>query len=307
MTSDPILELTDTDRRPDANANRVTTIILTFNSEVSVGQVVESCRALSKRVLVVDSYSTDRTLEIARDLGCEIVQHEFINYSAQRNWAQSYAELEPQEWVLHLDSDEVLSPELAESMQRVVAKDDAEVRGYLVRRLSYFLGHPIRYGSLNPSWHLRLYRAADGQCEDRLYDQHYIVSGKTERLNGPLLDLQLVSIEKWTAAHNRWSTAEAEEARRQMQSINNPEEGVLPANLMGDIRMKKRWLKNNLWYKSPLFLRAFIFFFYSYVIRLGFLDGKVGLVYHVLQSFWFRFLVDAKILEQRREQTADRR
>jgi glycosyltransferase involved in cell wall biosynthesis len=304
MTPDSTLELTDTDRRTDANANRVTTIILTFNSEASLGQVVESARPLSKRLLVVDSYSADRTVEIARELGCEVVQHEFVNYSEQRNWAQAYAELDPREWVLHLDSDEVLSPALAESLQRAVAQNDSQISGYLVRRLSYFLGQPIRYGSINPSWHLRLFRAGEGRCENRLYDQHYISTGKTARLDGVLNDLQLVSVEKWTAAHNRWSTAEAAEALRQMQSAGEQEEGVLQASLLGDIRMKKRWLKNNLWYKSPLFFRAFVFFFYSYFLRLGFLDGKVGLVYHVLQSFWFRFLVDSKILEQQREQAA---
>ncbi|WP_218081014.1 glycosyltransferase family 2 protein [Anthocerotibacter panamensis] len=277
-----------------SQATSLTTIILTFNSEASLAQVVASCQAISTRVLVVDSYSSDRTLELAHDLGCEIIQHPFENYSRQRNWAQEYAQLHPESWVLHLDSDEVLSPELAQSIQKILTTPTAGIDGYLMRRLSYFLGSPIRYGSINPSWHLRLFRAGKGCCEDRLYDQHYIVPGSTHKLAGLLLDLQLTTLEKWTAAHNQWSSAEAREVLTQ---THRPAERTLSASLTGDLRMQKRWLKNNLWYRAPLFLRALVFFVYSYFFRLGFLDGRVGLVYHVLQAFWFRFLIDAKILE----------
>jgi glycosyltransferase involved in cell wall biosynthesis len=270
--------------------NQLTVIILTFNSEASLAQVVDSCRTLARRILVVDSFSTDGTVELARSRGCEVVQHPFENYSQQRNWAQQYADLAPGEWVLHLDSDEVLSPPLAANINRLVPEPGVD--GYLMRRLSYFLGRPIRFGHINPSWHLRLYRADRGCCEERLYDQHFIVPGPTRRLEGLLLDLQLTTLEKWTAAHNRWSTAEAQEviARRTA-------ERTLKASLVGDPRMRKRWLKNNVWYRSPLLLRAFVFFLYSYFLRLGFLDGQAGLIYHVLQAFWFRYLVDAKIIE----------
>ncbi len=276
----------------------LTTIILTFNSEESLPEVVRSCRDLSARVLVVDSFSADATVETAKALGCEVVQHAFENYAQQRNWAQQYAAVPPDAWLLHLDSDEVVSPELAQSIRRAVQEDCAGVDGYLVRRLSYFLGRPIRHGSINPSWHLRLFRAGKGRCEDRLYDQHFIVPGPTKTLPGLMLDLQLTTLEKWTAAHNRWSSAEAQEV---LHRLGGAGEGAqtLPASLRGDLRMKKRWLKNNLWYRSPLLVRPLVFFLYSYFLRLGFLDGKVGLVYHFLQAFWFRFLVDAKIMEAR--------
>ena len=285
-------------------ANNLTTIILTLDSAASLTQVVCCCKNLSARVLAVDSFSTDGTVELARSLGCEVVQHTFENYSQQRNWAQEYAELGPDDWVLHLDSDEVLSPELAGSIRRALEEDQPEVDGYLMRRLSYFLGQPIRHGAINPSWHLRLFRAGKGFCEHRLYDQHFVVPGKTSKLDGLLLDLQLTTLEKWTAAHNRWSTAEALEATRQVTFADEDQAQRLPADLRGDIRMKKRWLKNNVWYRAPLLARPLAFFFYSYILRFGFLDGKVGLVYHFLQAFWFRFLVDAKIMETGMQVTA---
>ncbi|MGO8674188.1 MAG: glycosyltransferase family 2 protein [Capsulimonadaceae bacterium] len=292
----------ETSRKQSAVGPRlVTVIILTFNSKESLRQVVESCQSLSNRVLVVDSYSTDGTVELATELGCELVQHSFDNYSAQRQWAQKYADLDPEDWVLHLDSDEVLSPELRDSIAAALTPGTINIDGFLVRRLSYFLGHPIRHGFINPSWHLRLFRAGKGGCEDRLYDQHYVVDGPTGSLRGLLLDLQITTIDKWTSSHNRWATAEAMEFLK-MGAIAQTEGEtgrVLKGSLTGDIRMKKRWLKNQIWYKTPLFVRPFLFFLYSYIFRLGFLDGKPGLVYHVLQAFWFRFLVDAKIYEMR--------
>lgn len=276
--------------------SKLIAIILSFNSEASIARVINSCINFVDRLLVVDSFSSDQTLDIAKLLGCEVVQHEFENYSKQRNWAQAHAILDPEDWVLHLDSDEVISPELAESILMAVADAPKEVDGYLIRRLSYFLGHPIKFGHINPSWHLRLFKASKGFCEDRLYDQHFVVPGKAKKIQGLLLDLQLNTVENWTASHNRWSTAEALEVFLQSQSDENKAR-TLPASLQGDLRMQKRWMKNNLYYRSPLLLRAFIFFIYSYFIRLGFLDGTVGLIYHVLQAFWFRFLTDSKIIE----------
>lgn len=275
---------------------KIVAIILTFNSEISIAKVIDSCKNIVFRILVVDSFSSDQTVDIAVSLGCEVVKHEFDNYSKQRNWAQAYANLEPTDWVLHLDSDEIISTELAESIQQVSAENSQEIDGYLVRRLSYFLGHPIKYGHINPSWHLRLFKASRGSCEDRLYDQHFLVPGKTKKLKGFLLDLQLTTIENWTASHNRWSSAEALEVFFKSEAEKNQDK-TLPASLQGDLRMQKRWLKNNLYYRSPLLLRVFIFFIYSYFLRLGFLDGKTGLIYHVLQVFWFRFLTDCKIIE----------
>lgn len=277
-----------------ANEKSLVVIILTFNSESSIDKVVQSCQAIASKILVVDSYSSDHTVEVAKNLGCEVVQHEFENYSKQRNWAQAYAALPPDTWVLHIDSDEVVSPELAKSIDNIITQPGEEIDGYLIRRLSYFLGHPIRFGHINPSWHLRLFKAAKGICEDRLYDQHFIVPGQTNKLQGVLLDLQLTTIEKWTSAHNKWSSAEALEF---MHSNNIAKSQTLPASLQGDPRMQKRWLKNNLYYRSPILYRAFVFFIYSYFFRLGFLDGKVGLIYHVLQAFWFRFLTDSKVFE----------
>ncbi|MBC8065063.1 MAG: glycosyltransferase family 2 protein [Chlorobia bacterium] len=269
----------------------LTAVVLTFNSASSLAGVIRSCRSLANRIIVVDSNSGDDTVRIAKELGCVVVSHPFEDYSSQRNWAQEYAALSEGEWVLHLDSDEELSDELRRSIETALSNPTAD--GYLMRRITHFWGKPIRFGHMNPSWHLRLFRAGAGRCEDRLYDQHFLCSGKTEKLKGVLLDMQSVDLERWTATHNRWSTMEAQE----MIAVRQTKNGKLRESLFGDRRERKRWIKNRLWYRSPLFIRTYVFFFYSYVLKLGFLDGGVGLVYHTLQAFWFRFLVDAKIKE----------
>lgn len=278
----------------DPATTPLTVIILTLNAQESLPKVVESVRGIANRILVVDSFSTDTTVTWAQANGCEVVQHPFEHYAAQRNWAQAHAALAPDAWVLHLDADEVVSPELAASIARTLKEPAFD--GYLMRRLTYFLGRPIRYGHMNPNWHLRLYRAGKGACENRMYDQHFVMEGKTGRLDGVMHDLQLVSIERWTASHNRWSTAEAQEILQAEQGDNQ-----LTASLAGDPRQRKRWLKNRLYYKAPTLIRPYLFFFYNYIIKLGILDGRVGFIYHTLHAFWFRFLVDAKLHELRLE------
>ena len=274
--------------------NKITTIILTHNSESSISKVVKSCKPISSRILIIDDFSTDKTIKIAKVLGCEVVQHKFENYSKQRNWAQRYADLGAEGWVLHIDDDEIISKKLAENIKKRI--NNKEIDCYLIKKRIFFLGKPIRFGYINPSWHLRLYKTGKGFCENRLYDQHFVAKGNTKKLKGYLLDLQLKTLEKWILAHNKWSSAEAIQA-----ILSKKNEQMLKASLKGDRRMQKRWLKNNVYYKSPLLLRAFLFFIYSYFLKLGFLDGKTGLIYHVLQAFWFRFLVDAKIIELKKK------
>lgn len=279
-----------------SEGSKVCVVILTFNSEASLELVVKSCESLGPRIVVVDSFSQDSTIELAKTLGCEVIQHEFINYAAQRNWAQTEIGLS-EGWYLHLDSDEVLSQELQASIQQAIQNPTHS--GYLIKRAPYFLGKRIRYGAINPTWHLRLYQAGKGQCEDRLYDQHFVMDQPAGKLKGDLLDLQLTTLEAWTAAHNRWSTAEANEVFQKSKPTEEDSKNVLKESLTGDSRMRKRWIKNKIWYGLPLLARPYLFFFYSYVLKFGFLDGKEGLIYHTLQSFWFRFLVDAKLYEKR--------
>jgi glycosyltransferase involved in cell wall biosynthesis len=266
-------------------------VLLSFNSEATLGATLASARLVSDDIHVVDSGSTDKTLEIAAAAGARIVQHPFENYGRQRNWAIDNLPLK-YGWQLHLDADERLTPELAARINALKADFPAGTDGYFIPRLTHFLGHPIRHGGMYPIWHMRLFRNGRGRCEDRKYDQHFRCLGPTAQLNAPMIDDVRMSLTEWTARHNRWADAEADEL------LSPSETGVIPGRFAGNPVERKRALRGG-YNRAPLFLRALGLFLYRYVLRLGFLDGKPGLIFFVLQTFWFRFLVDAKIYERR--------
>lgn len=271
-------------------------VILTFNSELSIGDTLQSVASLSDDVHIVDSFSSDRTPEIARRFGASITQHAFESYGAQRNWAIASLPLK-YFWQLHLDADERLSPELIREIAAL--PEDTPLSGYFIPRMMTFLGRPIRHGGMCPTWHMRLFRAGIGRCETRRYDQHfYVTNGQTARLKSIMIDDLRMPLTEWTLRHNRWSDAETEEL-----TTAPGRDGRVQARLGGNPVERKRFWRG-LYHRTPLFVRPFALFFYRYFLRLGFLDGREGFIFYVLQTFWFRFLVDAKIFERTHAQDA---
>jgi glycosyltransferase involved in cell wall biosynthesis len=272
----------------------VSTIILTFNSEAVLAQTLASVAKVSDDIHVVDSFSTDATLDIARSQGAHIVQRTFDNYGAQRNWAIDNLPLK-YDWELHLDADERLSDGLVDEIRDLNLNAVHDVDGYFLARLTCFLGRPLRHGGLFPIWHMRLFRHGAGRCEARLYDQHFYVDGRTRRLRYPMVDDQRNSLAEWVNRHNRWAQAEVSEILLRRVAGD----GIIQGRLRGNPVEQKRALRG-LYYRGPLLARAFLLFFYRYVLRLGFLDGKEGLIYLMLQTLWFRFLIDAMLFERQK-------
>lgn len=269
-------------------------VILTFNSELSIAETLGSVAGLTDDIHVVDSGSRDRTVEIAKSFGASVVDHVFEHYGAQRNWAIDSLPLK-YAWQLHLDADERLTPELRAEI--AVLSEDAQVTGYYLPRLMIFLNHPIRHGAMFPTWHMRLFRAGFGRCEARRYDQHfYVTSGETARLRAHMIDDIRMPLSEWTFRHNRWSDAEVEEQTSFADAAT--QSGRIQGRLSGNAVERKRYLRG-VYNNAPLFLRPFALFFYRYFLRLGFLDGSAGFIFFVLQTFWFRFLIDAKLWEKR--------
>jgi glycosyltransferase involved in cell wall biosynthesis len=228
---------------------------------------VTQAQQVSREVFVVDSNSTDGTLELLAELGCTSVQRPFKNYSDQRNWAIAQV-ADRHAWQLHLDADEVLDTEAIADIRAVLAQPRHDA--YLIRRRDYFMGRMLRFSGVNP-WHLRLFKSGVGQCEARLYDQHFVAStADSGRLAGYMHDKNSVTLSDWTARHNRWS----------------------------DARERTRFIKK-IYYRLPIGMRALSYFLYRYLLRLGFLDGKVGFYFAFFQALWFRMLVDAKVYEKR--------
>lgn len=269
-------------------------IILTCDEEANLPVCLESLKGLDCEVFVVDSGSTDRTHEIARAAGALVVEHLFENYAAQRNWAQQNLPIRSK-WVLHLDADERLTSELVAEINDVLQKPPQEADGFLLRKRTVFMGRWIKHGGHYPAYHLRLFRKDRGVCEDRLYDQHFLVNGRVRPLDHDYLDVITSDLSTWIARHTRWAELEAREvlARRtggyrvRSAPLGNPIE-------------RRRWLREQVYLRSPLFVRPFLYWFYRYFLRLGFLDGVEGLIFHFLQGCWYRFLVDAKIYELQR-------
>lgn len=270
----------------------ISVIILTFNSERTIAGTLESARRISDDIHVVDSFSTDETIQILKRYDVKLVQRPFENYGAQRNWAIDNLPLKCN-WELHLDADERLTDELVAQINTLKQNFPAEIDGYYVPRLTYFMGRPIRHGGHYPIWHMRLFRRGKGRCEDRLYDQHFYVDGKTSRLSGAMIDDMRMSLSEWVTRHNRWADAEVREL------CEGGGEGRIEPAARGNPVQRKRYHRK-LYDRLPLFVRPFLLFIYKYFLRLGFLDGKEGLIFFVLQTFWFRFLVDAKLFEKRR-------
>ena len=274
----------------------VAAVVLTLNEERNLPGCLASLAGWVREIFVVDSGSTDGTLAIAREAGATVFQHPFEHYGAQRNWAIDNLPIAAP-WTLHVDADERITPELCESITAALARGSAslgQIDGFLVSRRTMFMGRWIQHGGHYPAWHLRLVRTGAARCEDRLYDQHFYVAGAVQKLQGDLIDTLTPNLATFTARHLRWAALEAAEQEAPADAV-----GRIRGKLATDNAIeRRRWLRD--WYaRLPLFVRPTAYFLYRYIVRLGFLDGRAGLVFHVLQGFWFRFLVDALIFERR--------
>lgn len=275
----------------------LTVVILTKNEECHITRALTSVAPFAERIFVIDSGSTDRTVELAIGAGAEVLENPWVNHAVQVNWALDHLPADT-DWVLRLDADEVVTAELAREIREELDDVPEYIAGIYVSRRMAFLRKPIRYGGVFPVRLVRLFRYGKGRCENRWMDEHVTVEGKTTEFYGEILDDSLNSLTLWVEKHNSY-------ASREVVDILNKECRFLPYESIADLRGGqqagiKRWLKEHAYTRLPGGLRAFLYFFYRYVVRLGFLDGKEGAAFHVLQGFWYRFLVDAKLFEVRK-------
>ena len=278
---------------PTDKKMEITVVVLTYNEEKNITACLESVYNFFKEIFIVDSGSTDKTLEIAKKYTNKIYSHPFDNYSKQRNWAFENLPIET-DWILNLDADHRIMPELTMELKSVFTKEiPDDINGFLISRRTMFMGKWIKHGGHYPTYHANLFRKGFGKCEEKLYDQHYLVEGKLLKLEGDIIDIITDSLTNFTTRHNKWSTMEA---IYQLSGKHKKEIDIVKADLKGHAIERRRALKK-FYEKFPLFIRPFFYFFQRYFLRLGFLDGKEGLVFHFLQGFWFRFLIDAKIFE----------
>lgn len=268
-------------------------IVLTYNEEVNLDHCLRGVADWADQIIVVDSMSTDATQAIAKRYGAEVYEHAFKNQAQQFNWALDHLAIR-NEWILRLDADEYILPELVREIVHTLSHAPHEISGFFMKRRVYFMGRWIKHGGYYPTWILRLFRKGAGRSEEREMDEHIIlIKGEAGYLKHDFVDENLNKLSWWIERYNRYSTREV--------SAMRAAHGEVSEKLGGSQTERKRWLKNNLYYQSPKFLRAFLYFVYRYFFLLGFLDGAQGLVFHFLQGFWYRFLVDAKMYEAERK------
>jgi glycosyltransferase involved in cell wall biosynthesis len=282
-------------------------LVPTLNEELNLPECLDSV-AWADEVFVVDSFSTDRTVEIARERGAQVIQHPFDGYSRQKNWALDTLPFR-HEWVLILDADERVTPELHTEIEQLLlplpsrgeSRGEGYVppMGYYVNRRLIFMGRWIRYAGWYPSWNLRFFRHRLGRYDNREVHEHLVLQGPAGYLRHDLLHLDRRGVESFVARHSRYSTLEA--MARFKAERNAPGRALLPARLVGSPVERKRWLRERVWPRIPA--KPLALFFYMYVLRRGFLDGREGFAFCLFHAFQ-EFLVGLKLTELRRASQA---
>jgi glycosyltransferase involved in cell wall biosynthesis len=288
-------------------SGRLSVILLTYNEEANLPACLESLTGLNCEIFVVDSGSIDSTREIATQFGATVVKHSFEGHTKQWNWALQNLPILTG-WVLGLDADQRLTPELAAELHRLFTLERVrltQVDGFYINRRQVFRGKWIRHGGYYPKYLLKLFRRERVKTDlNDLVDHHFYVEGRVAKLRHDLIEenKRENDISFWIEKHNHYAALLASE---EFLYRKNGRRKPIEPSLMGNPDQRTLWRKQ-LWYRFPLFVRPFLYFLYRYLVRLGFLDGKEGFIFHFLQAFWFRLLVDIKLEELEREGSNDR-
>lgn len=272
----------------------ITTIILTYNEELHIRRCLENVCAFSRKVYVIDSPSTDKTVDICKEFSnVEVVVHKYPgNQAAQFNWALNNIKIDT-EWILRLDADEYLLPELITELQERVPSLDENVTGITFKRRHIFLERWMRRGTY-PVMILRMFRKGKAICEQRLMDEHIeLLEGENITFEHDFVDHNLNNISWWAQKHVNYAVREAAELLDVEYDITGADSGT---RNLSPATLKKRSLKLK-YARQPLFWRSFAYFCYRYFLKFGFLEGKEGFLWHFLQGWWYRTLVDTKIYE----------
>jgi glycosyltransferase involved in cell wall biosynthesis len=271
-------------------------LILTFNEARHIERAIGSVRPFAREIVVVDSFSSDDTVERATRAGARVLRNKWINYSKQFQWGVDHAGL-ASEWVMRLDADEVIEPDLAAELKRRLPAMPQDVVGINFDRKHIFMGRWIRRGGRYPLTLLRVWRRGHGRIEERWMDEHIVVwGGRTIALKGGFADVNLNDLSFFTDKHNRYATREAIDVLSQRYGLFAQDQAFSREATSRQAGVK-RWVKERIYNRLPLWVGPTGYFLYRYVFQLGFLDGRPGLIYHVLQGFWYRFLVAAKVAE----------
>ena len=274
----------------------ISTIILTYNEEKHITRCIKNAQKFSKEVYLVDSFSTDNTVFVAESLGAKVYQNKWENnHAKQFNWGLNNLPITT-EWIFRLDADEYLTDSLVEEINQKLPNLPPEVSGVVFERKMYFMNTLMTKGMLQMNM-LRMFRKQQGVCEDRWMDEHIVLTqGKSVQFDGFFVDHNLNPLGWWIQKHNNYAIREAIELLNLEYPLIVPKTSEAQAyELSTDARSKRA--KKKKYANMPLFWRSFVYFVYRYFFKLGFTQGKEGFLWHFLQGWWYRNLVDAKVYE----------
>lgn len=275
----------------------LTAIILTKNEEKNIEECILSIKSVVKRIVVIDSFSTDATVEIARKLGVEVLQHEFIDQAKQFIYAMETISIQTK-WVFRIDADERLTKKSAAELELILAENEnTDVNGVIVRFEVIFMGKRLRHGGIYPFRKLLVFKNGKGHMEDRHMDEHIVLDeGYAVEMRNDSEHHDFKDLTYYIDKHNKYASREVLDYFEQREKKGNTDDSKL------DVGAKlKRKIKFGIYYKLPMGFRAHLYYWYRYYFKLGFLDGKEGKIFAFMQAYWYRYLVDAKIYEREKD------
>lgn len=280
-------------------------IILTYNEEIHIARCLDNVAPIASAIYIIDCYSTDRTLEIAqRYERVHVLQNRWENsYARQFNWALENAKITT-EWVLRLDADEYLLPELVSELQEKLPQMPADVSGLCFNRRHIFLDKWMRRGTY-PVTLIRLFRYGKGMCEQRFMDEHIqLTQGRVVQMEHDFCDHNLNDLSWFCHKHVNYAIREAAD----LLDIELDLTGAAQADAVRNISTQagKKRIRKHRYARLPLFWRSAAYFCYRYFIRGAFLEGKAGFLWTFIQGWWYRTLVDAKVYEVKKVCGTDR-
>ena len=271
-------------------------IILTYNEELHIARCLDNVSQIAKEIFIIDSYSTDRTLDIALQYPkVKVLQNKWENnYAKQFNWGLEHADIKT-EWILRLDADEYLLPELVTELCEKMPALPADVNGIIFNRRHIFMGQWMKRG-IYPVKLLRVFRKGKGMCEQRLMDEHIqLFDGRSVEFEHDFCDHNLNDLSWFCHKHVNYAIREAVDLLDIELDLTGAAEADENKNISQQAQSKR--MKKHKYAKQPLFWRSFAYFVYRYFVKGACLDGKVGFIWTFLQGWWYRTLVDAKVYE----------
>lgn len=276
--------------------SKLAVVILTYNEARHIERALRSVQGIASEVFLIDSGSTDRTKELAEGLGAKVLYNPWVNHATQFQWGLDNAPITA-EWILRLDADEIIEPDLAAEITTKLPQLPSDVTGVNLKRKHVFMDRWVRHGGRYPLVMLRLCRRGAGRIEQRWMDEHMLlIHGRAVTFDGGFADHNLNDLSFFIDKHNKYATCEAVDVINRRQGLFAADAGIT-AEQTSRKAATTRWIKEQVYNRIPFQLSALAYFLYRYIFQLGFLDGREGAIYHVLQGFWYRYLVGAKVME----------